>query len=288
MIFKVLEQMWFRKETKRFGFKAASCVLFFFLLGSSIESMEVNTHIESATTWRPSVEEEWRPKHCPLCNYSMIFPEKSDKNPALIFLDIDGVLIKQWRSSELQDQIWSKLKELFPKGEGINHFSPYQQNIVHARFFDQEALENLDRVIEKVLESGQRPLVVLSSSWRHSALLHQLCEDIYYEHMFSKYLCGKTPVESETESYLSIECRLGFEFYESSREKYNLNLDNRANAIEFWLKDHGFKLDTTNFIAIDDSHTEYLSRFGKRFIKTRFLFSEDNARDAVDVLCGDS
>ena len=242
--------------------------------------------IPSAVTWSPNVTEEWRPKHCPLCNYSMLYPEQDNKKPALIFLDIDGVLIEQWRSSELDDQIRSTKKQLFPHGHKINYHSPHQQNIVHARHFDKKSLENLDRVIEKVQESGQRPLIVLSSAWRHSALLQQLCDDAYAQHTFSKYLCGKTPIEFEAEECLSIECKLGFEFYKNSQEKYTISLDNRANAIEFWLKDHHFDPTTTNFIAIDDAHQEYLSRFGERFIETESLFSDLNAKSAIDVLCG--
>ena len=249
------------------------------------ESSVNNLAISSSVNWSSNITDEWRPNHCPLCDYSMLYPEKNDKKPAIIFLDIDGVLIEQWRSSDLDDQIRSTLKQLFPHGHKISYYSQHQQNVAHARHFDKGALKNLGTVIENIQESGLRPLIVLSSAWRHSSLLQQLCKDIYSQHKFSKYLCGKTPIEFKAEAYLSVECKLGFEFNKGSQEKYNLELNNRANAIEFWLKDHRFDPTTANFIAIDDAHTEYLSRFGERFIKTESLFSESNAKTAIEMLC---
>ena len=247
----------------------------------------------SAVTWNKNSRRELDPIHCPLCNLSMIDPKdystssakQKDRKPALIFLDIDGVLIEETRSASLEQQIQLTKKLLFPQGIEKKWYSPLQQNIALARHFDQKAVGNLERILQKVEESGKRPLVILSSSWRHSALLKQQCDDIYSQYTFSQYLCGKTPIEFQAESFLSPECKLGFDFYEAAQEKYHLKLDNRAAAIEFWLRDHHFDPVTTNFIAIDDGHQEYLSKFGKKFIEAESLLTEKNVKDSISILC---
>ena len=243
----------------------------------------------STVTWGENNSEVRSRVHCPLCDFSMIHPEQNSKKPALIFLDIDGVLINMFSDHSLQEQIHEMKKQLFPYGHERRYYSGFQQSIVHARHFDKTAMKNLDKLIEKVEESGQRLLVVLSSAWRHWTLLEQQRTDIFAQHTFSKYLCGKTPIEAKYEESLAIEYKLGFEFDKGAHEKYNLKLDNRANAIEFWLKDHHFDPATANFVVIDDAHQEHLSRFGERFIEIRSssLLTDSNAKTAIDVLCGD-
>lgn len=219
--------------------------------------------------------------HCPLCDYSMLYPKKGSRSRALIFLDIDGVLINH-RSCEVRDQVDATSKLLFPKSK---RFTEYQQIISSSRHFDQNALANLNKITQAISESGQCPLIILSSAWRHALWLNQLCKDAYAQYEFSQYLCGKTPIESRTEKHLAPECKMGFKFYRPAEEAYGIKLDNRGSAIEFWLIDHHFDKATTNFIVLDDEHQRHLSRFGPKFIETCYTLSEENAQAAIDVLC---
>ena len=213
----------------------------------------------------------------------MIYPNQEERKPTLIFLDIDGVLTPLHRYSPLDEQIRTTQKQLFPHGKW---HSEYQQNIALARHFNQEALESLHSIIEQVKASGQRPLVVLSSAWRHSALLKAQRYDIYAQHEFSDYLCGKTAIEYPGEACLSIECKLGFEFYKSAQEHYNISLESRGDAIEFWLRDHQFDPATANFIVIDDDHQDSLVRCGAKLIETQYMLKKTDVQAAIEVLCG--
>jgi len=227
--------------------------------------------------------------HCPLCDYDKIFPKWDNVEPsrdesklAFIFLDIDGVLIRLYRCVDLSERIDETTRQLFPhKGS----HSGLQQNIALARHFDSDALKNLHTIIEQVEESGRRPLIVLSTGWRHTALLDQQRSDIYVQHKFSKYICGKTSLDHDSEFYLSIESRLGFDFYENAKKHYNISLDSRGDAIEYWLRDHQLDPHTTNFAVIDDDHQASLRRFGAKHIETKLILKSDDAQKAIDVLC---
>lgn len=59
---------------------------------------------------------------------------------------------------------------------------------------------------------------------------------------------------------------------------------NRADVIEYWLRDHGFGLDSTKFVVIDDDAYSDLQRFGERFIRTYDLFREEHLEQASKVL----
>ena len=219
--------------------------------------------------------------HCPLCVYDIVYPKQDDRQPAIIFLDMDGVLMQLDYSTKRIEAIF---KELFPHVEDRS-YTHFQRNLVLSRCLDRHALYNLHNIIEKVEESGQRPLVVISAAWRQAVLLDQQRTDIYAQHKFSRYLCGKTPIEGEFEEYGFLECKLGFEFYESAQKHYNIVLEDRSSAIEFWLRDHGFEPATANFVVIDNGHLRSLSKFGKRFIKTDYILKSTHARAAIEVLC---
>ncbi|WP_194847063.1 HAD domain-containing protein [Candidatus Neptunochlamydia vexilliferae] len=237
----------------------------------------------SAVTWSPKGNEDCRDYiHCPLCDWEMIYPKNDERKPALIFLDIDGVLIDAIHPPEVYSKIRETMKELFPYAQ--ESFSGYQQNIATARCFKEEAVACLDKVIEGVEASGQRPLVVLSSSWRHACFLDQHRCDAYGQYKFSKYLCGKTSIDYRSEEMLSVESKLGFEFYEAAEKEYGIQLKDRASAIEFWLRDHGFDPNRANFVVIDDNQMEKLSKFGNRFVTTKWLMNESDADAAIEAL----
>ncbi|MCB1073508.1 MAG: hypothetical protein KDK96_10480, partial [Chlamydiia bacterium] len=103
------------------------------------------TNLVSAVTWCPGEDRYGLSYvHCPLCDYQMIYPRDKERNPAIIFLDIDGVLIELVRPTEIVEKIEATKKELFPHQKG--HYSGYQQNIATARHFNRDAIAGLDKI----------------------------------------------------------------------------------------------------------------------------------------------
>jgi hypothetical protein len=169
---------------------------------------------------------------------------------------------------------------LFPQEE---RFTDYQWLIAKGKHLHPEALKHLDSLIERIELAGQRVLVILTSAWRNDATLKQHREEVFIQHQFCKYLCGKTAPHG-CECEWTPECKSGFLFAQGAQESFGLELTCRADVIEFWLQDHGFGLDTTNFVVIDDDTFAGLQRFEERFIRTRELFLEEDLERAAKVL----
>lgn len=236
----------------------------------------------SAVSWSAGRKGRKTYVHCPLCYCPILYPEKDGRKPALIFLDMDGVMMPHSRPYE---QIAATLQEMFPHVPK-DSYTNFQRLLVLPRYLDKDALSNLHHIIDQIEASGQRPLVVISSAWRPPVLVDQQRTEGYALHKFGKYLCGKTPTENSWEADNYLEFKLGFNFYENALVHYNLELKSRGDAIEFWLRDHHFDPATTNFVVLDDEHVDSLSRFGKRFIETEDILESKHAQAAVDVLCG--
>ena len=223
--------------------------------------------------------------HCPLCHCPTLYPEGDGKKPALIFVDMDETMMPENR---YRDEIDLLLQKLFPHVEYHSHhsYTKSQQLLASANFLDKDALESLHHIIDGVEAAGQRPLVVLTSAWRHPILLDQQRTDIYAQYKFGQYLCGKTPPEDRFDSDDAVECKLGFDFYENAQKHYQLPLKNRGDAIEFWLRDHHFDPATTNFVVINADAHKSLSRFGQKLVSTGYLLDSGDVEAAIDVLGG--
>ncbi len=238
------------------------------------------TSPKTAVTYLSKGVEQPYHDHCPLCIDSIIHPKNDDRKPAIIFLDMDGVMIANRHSSPLKNKIRLTLSDLFP---GVKCYNDYQWTIAKGRHLHPTALENLHKLIERIEKSNHRALVVLSSAWRNDATLQQLKKEAFTIHVFCKYLCGKTaPKNSDTN--WTPECKQGFEFTKGAKRTFKLSLENRSDVVEFWLRDHGFDPSSTNFIVIDDFVGEKRKRFGKRCLKTNFLFMELHLEKAAKVL----
>ena len=216
--------------------------------------------------------------HCPLCVDSMVYPKEDIKTPAIIFLDMDGVMLADQSFPATAKKIELTLHHLFPQ---IKVITDYHWTIAKVKHLNPIALQNLNRLIDRIEASGQRALIVLSSSWRNDATLQQHREEIFAEQLFSKYLCGKTAPDNVAKRWTP-EYKQGFRFSEGAKESFGLKLEDKSDAIEYWLRDHGFDLDATNYIVIDDD--PQLGRFGEHFIRTDNLFREKNLEQAANVL----
>ena len=245
----------------------------------------VKRAMPSAVSWSGGYKSWEIYVHCPLCHCPTLYPEIDAKKPAFIFLDMDGVIMPENR---YYHEIDSQLRELFPHVEH-HTYHPYtktQELLVRARFLDKDALEGLHQIIDSVEASGQRPLIVITSAWRHPTLVEQQREEIYAQYKFGQYICGKTPPEDRFHDDGAVEYKLGFDFYENAQKHYQISLKSIGDAIEFWLRDHHFDLDTTNFVVINAYLHDSLSRFGSKLVSTGYLLRNGDVQRVIDVLGG--
>lgn len=218
------------------------------------------------------------PIHCSLCVNYLVKSTEDRRPPALVFLDMDGVMITGRFSDPLNSKIRATLNYLFPNEEMHND---YQWTIAKACHLDPTALDHLQQLIERVKASGQRVLIVLSSAWRNDASLDQHRKMAFVHHKFCRYLCGKTTPQKD--EHWAPEIKAGDKIYEKAKD-YSINLHKRADEIRFWLLDHGFDPMTANYVVIDDSTTDGLREiFGPRFIRTYDLFRQKHLEIALKI-----
>lgn len=220
--------------------------------------------------------------HCPHCIWSKVHPEDDPRPPAIIFLDMDGVMIGDRGVNPLRRRISQTLIKLFPSTKTI---TDYHRAVAKGRHLNVFALTKLNVLIEKIEEAGMRAIVVLSTAWRLDATLQQHIKEVFNEHNFSAYICGKTVPESK-EIKFTPEFKQGYNFQiiKERAKSFNIKLQNRSDVIEFWLYDHGFNPKSTNFIVIDDCVMYKRERFGERFIEIRDLFEFRHLVAAVKAL----
>lgn len=217
-------------------------------------------------------------EHCPLCVDSIVRPKQDKRTPAIIFLSMDGVMIGDRMSPVFRDKILSTLSTLFFQ---VENFNDYHWTVAKGRHLDPGALFNLHTLIERIEYSGRRALVVLTSGWRNDATLQQHREQVFRQHQFCKYLCGKTAPQYDDTQWTP-ECRQGFEFTRAAKHKFNLDLNNKGDVIEYWLRNHGFDLHSTNFVVIN-RHS--IQKFRNRLIQTDgLLFQTKHLQQAIDLL----
>ena len=243
-------------------------------------SVQAPSRQTSVTFFSEKIEKPYH-EHCPLCIDSMVYPEQSNRTPIIIFLDMDGAMIGDRASSPLKDEIRLTLSTLFPQ---VKDFTDYHWTVAKGRHLHPHALQNLHSLIERIEGSGRRALVVLSSAWRNDATLQQHREEVFTQHLFCKYLCGKTAPEDDKTRWTP-ECKQGFSFTQGAKKSFGLDLKRKADVVEFWLRDHGFDLESTNFVVVDDDdiYSDF-RRFGERFILTYDLFREAHLEKAAKVL----
>lgn len=199
--------------------------------------------------------------HCPLC---INIPTVNLKNSALIFLDLDGVMIDRQHHA---NSISKTQIEKFGK-----EASPLQNRIASAYYFDETAVESLKLLIEKI-EKVKPAYIVISSAWRQDGTLDELKNQVFGVpglEMLKKRVIGKTPspkkeswaVESDS-YYQKSPAKEKIHFEDLAEEKYGLSFQYRAGEIAFWLAFH--KVDDCDFIVFDDDPCAGLDYFEERF-----------------------
>lgn len=219
--------------------------------------------------------------HCPLCIDDMVHPADDLRPPAFIFLDMDGVLLGDRSSLKYHKKMSQAFFRMFP---GERRCNEYQSVFVKAELLNTNAVDYLGHLMIRVECAGYRALIVLITSWRNVTTVSEFKEKVFANHLsISKYLCGKV-APSESDANDSVESKQGFQFTEGAKEIFNLELAQTADAIEYWLRDHGFDPGTTNFVVVDDDETRGYKRFGPRFIKPFYSLKEKDVEQAAIVL----
>lgn len=222
------------------------------------------------------------PTHCPLCVDSMIRPKDDKRDPAIIFLDLDGVMIRDRQSPIFSKVIWATRTKLYPDKKQPSN---YEWLIATAKHLHSGCVKNLDTLIRRVENSGRRALVVLSSAFRNDATLKQHREEVFIHHNFCSSLCGKAaPLYNDVD--WTPECKEDEgRFTNHAKKEYQLGLKDRGDVVEYWLRDHGFDPEKSNYVVLDD-YDDGLKRFGDRFVEVNpnHLFNEAALEKATKVL----
>lgn len=198
---------------------------------------------------------------------------------AVIFLDVDGVLIGSRDIDPLATSIRSKLVELFgEKEERYRGYSELQWRIAASYFLDSAAVERLERLI-RLASDQMEVVIVLSSSWRMDGDLSQIQSQMFAGREFAKWIVDKTPDEDwwrrrRGEEALSPVCLA----------KYGFPLGTRGAEIDFWLRENREKWDIEGFVILDDWDSGISKRFSDRFVKVESVLTEEDVEKAYRIL----
>lgn len=250
--------------------------------------------------------------HCPLCLPEVLHPEGDERGPAIIFLDMDGVM--KWGDTKLESVI-ERFPDLLDLGEGYLAFvkkrsqlagreiDPWETSVpsskkplweenyfdfcftvVKGRQLNKDSLGNLQQLITRVEAAGKRALVVISSAWRGDATTRELREEVFDETAFGSRICGKAAPGHSSAHHTPEYKYGGVDFVKHALEKHGLNLHDRADEIEYWLKDHNLK--GAPFVILDDRALEREgNRFGERFVRITNRFDQAIVDKAFAQLC---
>jgi hypothetical protein len=205
---------------------------------------------------------------------------QEDQRPiAIIFLDIDGVLIGTRDLDPLPTLIRQKLVELFgPKDDQYREYTALQWRIAASHFLQQSALENLEQLIQKV--SAVSPVsIVLTSAWRLDGNSDEIKSQMFANSSFSKFIIDKTPDEDWWRRRKGEE-----ELSPIALEKYGFSLRTRGSEIDYWLRENWEKWHIQNFVILDDCDNGISKLFPDQFVEVRRLLSEMDIERAYDIL----
>lgn len=178
----------------------------------------------------------------------------------LIFLDIDGVLIRN-RTYELMASIREKLSK-------SNHdfHTSLQWRIILSQHLDLEAVNNLKRLIKKI-ETYTEPWIVLSSSWRQGVTVSEIQEVMFRRTentnwFFANYILDRTITDLE-----------------SPRKS-------RGEQIAHWLRHNQEKYGIGPFVILDDNDDNISEMYPNQFIRInpRDLLTEKDVEKAFKVI----
>ena len=167
----------------------------------------------------------------------------------VIFLDIDGVLVRGWET----DRNWPKVVEMFGEKE---YYTPLEWSIATAYFLNPGAVQCLDLLIANI-EKTHQVAIVLSSAWRENGTLEEIQNQMFAIWPFSLKILDKT-VHNDAR----------YTHAQEAKEKYRIALRSRADQIDYWLREHP-NLTVDTFVILDDWDDDLSSRFPDHFVHVK-------------------
>lgn len=193
---------------------------------------------------------ETEKRHCSDC---VLAPEIVGKisRIVLIFLDMDGVMIADRLSANVNEQIVKTARGLF----GDRKISDFEQRVSQSYHLDQNSVNRLMQVIRAIQSVGMQVGIVISSAWRENGTLDQVCFEMFANQLFTELIIGRTP----------------------SSEKHS----NRGEEIAYWLKEHSAG---KKYVIFDDCDDGIRNLFAKKFIQTFLSIEETHVERALITL----
>lgn len=196
---------------------------------------------------------------------------------AVLFLDMDGVMMRDRSTDPLATLIQQKVNELFIKKEGLNSgFTELEWRVAAGHYLDKEAVARLDRLNEKVSKVA-RFVIVISSAWREDGTLEEIKNQMFAMWSFSKLIIDKT----SDEEYL---IRRRGEEVPKSMEKYGFDLNRRGRQIDFWLRENIERLNIKSFAIWDDVDEEMSERYPENFVEIPKIVRDEDVDRTYNIL----
>lgn len=205
--------------------------------------------------------------------------QEAPKPLSVIFLDIDGVLIGARDLDPLSTRIRQKLVELFGlKEESYRGYTELQWRIAASHFLDECAVENLEKLIQRVNEVSS-VAIVLSSAWRLDGTTDEIKNQMFKGASFAPFIIDKTPDEDWWRRRNGEE-----ELSPVALKKYGFPLRTRGSEINYWLLENREKWNIQNFVILDDVDYGISERYPDHFVEVCRMLSEEDAEKAYDIL----
>lgn len=187
--------------------------------------------------------------------------DNSDKQLIIIFLDIEGVLFKEYGYKAIHmhcADFYLKKGLTLP-----NSFSRLDYDEALMDLFDEEAVKNLQSLIKKIEENGDEPRIVLSNNWRKT-------DDIrYLKWLFSPFL-----------SPIYLLDKTSNDTYESKK----IILENQGTEISVWLNKSNHKYNIKDYLILNENDYNFTLMFGDRFIHCPRLFGLNELSKSLNAL----
>jgi hypothetical protein len=213
-----------------------------------------------------------------LCPF-MVFAEEVKKPLAVIFLDIDGVLMGARDLDPLSTWIRQKLVELFgAKDPKYRDYTELQWRIASSYFLNEPAVANLEKLIQRVSKVSD-VAIVLSSAWRLDGNADEIRNQMFKTTSFAPLIIDKTPDEDWWRRRKGEE-----ELSPVALRKYGFSLGSRGAEINYWLLENQEKWDVKNFVILDDVAYGILGRYPDNFVEVYRLLSEEDIEKAYQIL----
>lgn len=184
---------------------------------------------------------------------SSLFNSEETKPNNIIFLDIDGVLLKYSAGARNREAFEKNLSFIQSKlGDSYKNLDLY--DLGAALLFSEDAVNNLKLLCQKT-----NAKIVISSNWR-----------IYGE-------------ERREESLAKLRGLFKLWDLDSLIIDQTPDCSNRAKEIKTWLEKMGKKVNS--FVILDDVDSGFSVSFPKNFIYTgdTGLFTEHHLKDALSI-----